>query len=418
MIKVLMVEDSKIMGQALKKIIEADGDMLVAWVQTYQEALTLLETESNNYFLALLDIILPDAPTGEIVDLILSRNIPSIIFTAEFSDQMRELIWSKRNVIDYVLKEGPIAIEYIASLVQRIKRNRAIEVLVVDDSKVARMQISTLLRVHQYQVFEAKDGHQALEILKEKPNIKMVISDFFMPGMDGFELTRNIRLEYRKDQLVVIGISGRGNNIMSARFIKTGANDFIAKPFLSEEFYCRISQNIENLEQIEEIRHLSCKDFLTNLYNRRYFFENGSAIFKTALTCKRKICIAMVDIDWFKTINDMYGHDAGDMVLQKISAALCEPFKNDDIVCRFGGEEFCILLMDTSRSACFNFFEEIRKKIEELSLLINDTKIKVTISTGICAKKKQSLEEMIKVADECLYEAKKGGRNCVMMDKW
>ena len=110
-------------------------------------------------------------------------------------------------------------------------------------------------------------------MLKRHPDIKMVISDYFMPGMDGVELTRRIRHRHRKDQLAVIGISAYGNTILSARFIKNGANDFLNKPFSSEEFYCRVTQNLEMLEYIQKLRETSIRDPLTGLFNRRRFFE-------------------------------------------------------------------------------------------------------------------------------------------------
>ena len=120
----------------------------------------------------------------------------------------------------------------------------------IDDSKVFRSYICQLLKVHQYNVIEACDGKEALERIDEHPDIKMVITDCSMPNMDGFELTKVIRSKYARDELAVIGISAHDDKILKAQFIKSGANDFITKPFVTEEFYCRVGQNIETLENI------------------------------------------------------------------------------------------------------------------------------------------------------------------------
>jgi diguanylate cyclase (GGDEF)-like protein len=231
--------------------------------------------------------------------------------------------------------------------------------------------------------------------------------------MDGIQLTKKIRRRYNKDQVAIIGISAQEKKILSAHFIKNGANDFIHKPFLSEEFYCRVTQNIELLERIEKIKELSNKDYMTGLYNRRYFFESGRKLFKKAEKQNYSIVIAMVDIDFFKQINDTYGHDAGDEVIKNVSGILKKRFRESDIVSRFGGEEFCILAMNMEPKHSFMLFEELRKMIEISEIRVGDKTIQTTVSIGVCATPLSSLDEMIKQADLMLYKAKKAGRNRV-----
>jgi diguanylate cyclase (GGDEF)-like protein len=412
MYRILIVEDSKVFGAMTKKKIESDLGAQVEWVQTLADTVRLL-SEDPGFFVALLDLHLPDAPGGEIVDAVVSKNIPSIIFTAECSDKARKYIWSKRNVVDYVIKEGPSGVEYVISLIRRIALNRLIKVLVVDDSTVFRTLVCTLLRVHQYVVFEARGGREAIRIMDKYPDIKLIITDFDMPDMDGIQLTKKIRQRYNKEQVAIIGISAQEKKILSAHFIKNGANDFIHKPFLSEEFYCRVTQNIELLERIEKIKELSNKDYMTGLYNRRYFFELGRKLFKESEKQDYSIVIAMVDIDFFKQINDTYGHDAGDEVIKKVSLILKQRFRESDIVSRFGGEEFCILAMNMDPNHSFTLFEELRKMIEMSEICVGDKTIKTTVSIGVCAMPLSSLDEMIKQADLMLYKAKKSGRNRV-----
>ncbi|HIJ84987.1 MAG TPA: response regulator, partial [Magnetococcales bacterium] len=120
--------------------------------------------------------------------------------------------------------------------------------LVVDDSTSVRHMLVALLRKHRYQVLEAARGQTALDLAEKHKDIKLAIIDFHMPEMDGFLLTKKLRLQFRKERMAIIGLSSYGNNILSAKFIKYGANDFISKPFLEEEFYCRVSQNIDFID--------------------------------------------------------------------------------------------------------------------------------------------------------------------------
>ncbi|MDY6935791.1 MAG: diguanylate cyclase [Spirochaetota bacterium] len=416
MAEILLIEDSKLIASAIKKKIESELLLRVKWGQSYSDAIKLVKENNSNFFISLLDLYLPDAPNGEIVDFVLSKDIPSIVFTGELSDDVREYIWSKK-VIDYVLKEGSHNLDYIVSLIRRISRNKSIDVLVVDDDRLFRIHLLKLLEVHKYNVFEASDGNEALGIIKDNPDIKMIITDYHMPNMDGFQLIKEVREKYSKEELAIIGIAGKGDNTLSARFIKNGANDFIDKPFVTEEFYCRVTQNIEMIEHINALRNSSNKDYLTDLYNRRYFFELGNQLFTNSKREQITITVAMIDIDYFKKINDTYGHAAGDEVLKQLSQILKKSFRESDIVSRFGGEEFCILTTNMDHEHSPRIFNGLRKKIGETSINIGFKKIQITVSIGICIKLMDSLEDMIEQADSMLYKAKEGGRNRVMLIK-
>lgn len=413
--QILIVEDSKLFGSVLKKEIEAELQLQVTWATTYAETEELINRKGTQFFISLLDLNLPDAPDGEVVDLVLGHDIPAIVFTGDLTSEVRERIWGK-SVVDYVIKEGTQSIDYIISLIRRIHKNNTIKVLVVDDTKFYRKVIYELLKIHQYSVLKARDGVEALRVLESNPDITMVLTDYNMPNMDGFELTKTIRSKYRRDEKSIIGLSDQANSFLSARFIKYGANDFINKPFLNEEFYCRVSQAIEAIEHVNQIKDLSNKDFLTGLYNRRYFFEAGGNLFASAQRKHITLTVALLDIDFFKKINDAYGHDAGDVVLQHLSTLLQKRFRETDIVARIGGEEFCILLVNEAREFTYEIFDNFRKTIEVSEAVVDGKRIQFTISLGVCTKLAASLEEMIKQADLLLYQAKESGRNRIKTD--
>jgi PleD family two-component response regulator len=262
MSRILVVEDSAVFCNLVKKEIETQLEMTVILTKSYAETQKLLadmEEEQffseDNIFVAVLDLNLPDASSGKIVDLVRSKNIPAIVFTAEFDDKMRELMWSK-DIVDYVYKRGKQDVRYLVTLIKRIHSNRFMKILVVDDSKVFRTKTCNLLELHQYIVIQAGDGVEALRKIQENPDIILVITDYEMPNMDGFALTHNIREKHDKNQMAVIGISARGDHGLSARFLKNGANDFISKPFITEEFYCRVTQNVENIENFRRLKQV------------------------------------------------------------------------------------------------------------------------------------------------------------------
>jgi PleD family two-component response regulator len=262
MSRILVIEDSALFAHLVVKEIEAKLGMTVVLAKSYaetQKLLTDIEEQdffSEDYFsIAVSDLNLPDAPSGKVVDLVRSKNIPVIVFTSEFDNKMREMIWSK-DIIDYVLKRGKQDVQYLVTLIKRIFSNRFIKVLVVDDSKAFRTQTCNLLEIHKYNLLQAGDGVEALKILKENPDINLVIADYEMPNMDGFVLTQKIREKYNKNEIAIIGVSSQGEHSLSAQFIKNGANDFICKPFLTEEFYCRVTQNVETIEHIKQLKHI------------------------------------------------------------------------------------------------------------------------------------------------------------------
>lgn len=251
--QVLVIEDSNSFSQILKVGIEGKYGYHTDVASTLSDASDLLTKKSDQYFACVVDLNLPDAPNGEAVDLVQQFKIPAIVFTGQLSDALREDVLSK-NVADYVLKHGQHNIEYVLSLVHRIWKNQFMKVLVVDDSLTARKQIARLLSIQHYQTILAESGLEALNLLNQHPDVKIAILDCHMDGMDGFELTNRIREKNSKDTLAIIGVSSQGGNDISAKFIKNGANDFIVKPFVHEEFFCRINQNADFLDHFQALR--------------------------------------------------------------------------------------------------------------------------------------------------------------------
>ncbi len=425
-VRILVVEDSKMFANVISMEIRSRLGFECKIATTLEETRALVENQASDFFMAVLDLNLPDARDEEIVDYVLSKGIPSIVFTGNFGDDIRERILSK-DVVDYILKESTQDVDYLVRTIFRIYKNQSIKVMVVDDSSVTRTYLKKLLSVQKFIVLEAPGGTEGLDMLKQNPDIKLIITDYNMPGMDGFQFVSAVRKKFPSDRMAIIGISAHGSGILSAKFLKKGANDFVNKPFAKEEFNCRISQNIDMLEYIEAIQDASNKDYLTGIFNRRYFFDLGRKIFENARRGNLEMIIAMIDIDHFKKINDTYGHETGDTALKVVAEMVSGNIRKADMVARFGGEEFCVLATNMKKEKAFIFFDDLRKRIQEEKIKTKtishtpgnstqETELSLTVSIGVTTQLSNTLERMINNADELLYRAKQSGRNCVVID--
>jgi len=414
--QVLLVEDSAMFGRLTKKKIELEFDVPVYWTKTLAETEKVLDMAGGDFSMALLDFNLPDAPQGEVIDRVVAEGITSLVFTADMTEEVRSFVWSKK-VADYILKEDPNSLDYIISTMRQIEENQDTLVLVIDDSSTYRNLISELLYIRKFRVITAKDGKSGLEILDQYPEIQLVIVDYNMPGMNGCLVCQKIREKFKADRLAIIGNSSENDVSIGARFIKSGANDFIVKhSFQVEEFYCRVNHCLGTIHLIGQIHESAIRDFLTGLYNRRHFFDAGTELLKRCQATGGSLACAMLDIDYFKKVNDTYGHDIGDEVLKNFSTLIRSNVKEDDILARIGGEEFCLLLPFRSRTDVVAEIEQLRIRIEStrMASCTEEKNLTVTCSIGVCPEIGENIDKMMKVADENLYAAKKNGRNRVV----
>jgi diguanylate cyclase (GGDEF)-like protein len=278
---------------------------------------------------------------------------------------------------------------------------------------VIRNNLKKELLKHKFNLFEAKDGQEALNFLKNK-SVDLIITDYEMPNLDGLGLLKEIRKEKDKNILPIIALSSINNSAVVSRFLKNGANDYLTKPYSKDELMCRVNNAITNKELYEEIKQIATIDPLTKVYNRNYFYEASEQIFANAKRYNEDLSVAILDIDHFKKINDTYGHDVGDIVLKSVAKKMKKRLRGSDLLVRYGGEEFIILLPNTSLKKSFIAMEGLRETISKNKVEIDGEKIVVTVSIGISdIKDTNSLDEAIKRADLKLYKAKNNGRDRV-----
>ncbi len=296
-------------------------------------------------------------------------------------------------------------------------------ILVVDDTDT-NIEILSELLGDDYEIMAALDGEFALEIANDDmPDL--ILLDIMMPDMDGYEVCEKLKLNPKTKDIPVIFITAKSDEESIEKAYDVGGIDFVTKPFKPKELKARVKTQLQvrklinDLEKSqEELKLLASTDPLTKLYNRRYFSKISEHIIDLAKRDKTLASVIMLDIDKFKVVNDTYGHSVGDEVIINLSVQLQELTRNSDIICRYGGEEFVILLPETCAKGALIISEKIREKIEMLTLPLEDNKkLNYTVSIGVSEIQvvdDLNIEASLSRADEALYEAKESGRNRVI----
>lgn len=412
--RILVVDDNKALAKLIVMQMEKTIDeMAIDVAYSFAEAQMLINEHDKDYFMTILDLNLPDAPNGEIVDYALSKGLSAIVLTGSIDDETREKFINK-DIVDYVYKGNMDDINYIFQMINRLSKNRQYKVLVVEDSLPFRNMIKKILTSLQFKVLAAAHGEEAMSYFADNPDINLIITDYRMPVKDGLEVLKEVRKEKDKNSLGVIVMTSPSEKTDASIFLKNGASDFIAKPFSKEELICRVNNTIEAMENINKIANFANRDFLTGVYNRRFFYSDVEEYVQVAEETNEPYAFAMIDVDYFKKINDTYGHDGGDKVLKSIAKILNDNTKGSDIVARFGGEEFCVVLKKISKEEAVKFFVNLRAKVAENEVIIKKQKIRVTISIGVSFGNGHcEIDDMLEACDSALYTAKENGRNRV-----
>ncbi len=294
------------------------------------------------------------------------------------------------------------------------------KVLIADDDALSRKVLEDCLSEWGYHIVMANNGHEAWSILEKSDRPNMVVLDWMMPGMDGVEICRKLRGLNLPNYVYVILLTARSKREDVIKGLESGADDYIIKPFNREElkFRLKIGQRIIELEH--RILRLASTDYLTGLLNRRAFLER---LERELNRCQREVSrmgIIIMDIDHFKRVNDNFGHQVGDLVLQEFSNILVKLCRSYDFIGRYGGEEFIVCLPGADKWNTYQIAERIRSTIENKKTLLpnKESSVSITASFGIASMEPgqiKSADKLINEADEALYRAKAQGRNRIEM---
>lgn len=297
-------------------------------------------------------------------------------------------------------------------------------VLVVDDSPIYRRLISAHLREWGFDVTLANNGVEGWNVLAKPGSPTLVLTDWVMPHMDGVELCRKIRERATTDAYVyTILLTSKDEKSDLLKAMEAGADDYLVKPFDEQELRARllVGERISALQQDlisarEEMRRAATYDGLTELLNRREIIEALRR--EVSRSCRDKKCVSviMADIDDFKSINDDLGHLAGDEVLKEVARRLRTSIRPYDLVGRYGGEEFLLVLPNCDLISTFTRADQLRSSVSIKPVSTPAGPRKVTLSIGIAVASGESLTDaqaLINSADAGLYQAKRNGRDRV-----
>lgn len=411
---VLVIEDSR----TIQKIIQLYMGELPTIECVYLENLkdteiVLQDTLQSSFLCAVVNLNLPDASNGEIIELINRYNIPIIILTASVKSSS-SIVYSEKKVIDYIYKKNIKEMEYLAKTISNLYQNQRRHVLVVDDSPESSDTIVDLLSNIKLSSTVVDNGIEALQMLEENTDIELVITDYNMPDMDGIELVENIRQRLNKEELPIIGLSSDNDSQIIVDFLKVGVNDFMNKPIINEELYCRVQNMLSTVDNLKMMQQMANTDFLTKIFNRRYFYTIAEKLYKSSKQQKKMLFLALIDADHFKRINDNFGHEAGDQVLVALVQACKNALPNHAILARYGGEEFTCICQVEDQNQVSELLENLRARVEALTISYKNEIIRITISVGVTIDYAGSFQDMINQADEAVYQAKDSGRNKVV----
>jgi diguanylate cyclase (GGDEF)-like protein len=293
-------------------------------------------------------------------------------------------------------------------------------VLIADDSLVIRAVVRANLEEEGYLVIEADDGLAAIERCRQTPP-DVILLDIEMPGLDGHQVLARLKNDESIQDIPVVFLTGRTgmNDVVTG--LRGGAHDYLKKPFEPAELLARVgaAAHVKKLqdqlrERNAELERLSHTDALTGLDNRRHIEEQLSNLCSAASRHHEPIAVVLFDIDHFKRVNDDYGHPVGDLVLCEFARRLRHELRGEDIACRWGGEEFLIVLARTGLAEATTVAERIRTAIAAVPMSVGRQQINLTVSGGCAIGPDESPGALIKHADVLLYEAKSAGRDRIV----
>lgn len=299
-------------------------------------------------------------------------------------------------------------------------------VAIVDDDAAIRRLLRLFLKRAGFETLECTAGEEARAALRREP-WDLAILDRRLPDMDGVVLAEELKSNPAFRARYIIMLTGEDEQEDKVEGLELGADDYITKPFQYPELLARVraGKRIVDLQKAlmetnKRLELLSITDGLTKLHNHRFFQDELARAFEESQRYGRPLSLAMMDIDFFKKINDTYGHAVGDDVLKRSADLYKHSVRSTDLVARYGGEEFAVMMPETELQDAITLAEKLRHLVEETPLETQAGPVSATISVGVASvplSRVHSPKDLIVAADRALYRAKKSGRNRVEAEK-
>jgi len=451
--RVLVVDDVPANVKLLEARLSAEYfDVMTA--VSGQEALNICERAECD--VVLLDVVMPDMDGFEVCRRLntsmATHHIPVVMVTA--LDQPSDRVKGLESGADDFLTKPVSDVALIARVrsLSRLKmmtdelRMRAVtsreigiesperdalveagrngHILMVDDRPALSDRIQNML-ASEHLVDMERDPTEALFHAAEG-SYDLVIVSLDLENFDGLRLCSQLRSLERTRNVPILAVAEVDNNTRLVRALEIGVNDYLVRPFDKNEILARVRTQIRKKRYAERLRdnvqlsiEMAITDALTGLYNRRYMETHVGTLVDQAVARGKPLSVLILDIDYFKSINDTHGHDAGDDVLQDFAIRIRKSIRGIDLACRYGGEEFVVVMPETDLAVATMVAERLRRRIasEPFPIQKGARMIEVTISIGIAALgPNDDAAAVIKRADQALYRAKRDGRNRVVPD--
>jgi len=315
-------------------------------------------------------------------------------------------------------------------MVPRDARDGPARILIVDDHEDNVELLRARLEARGYETDTAADGQQALEHVRAAPP-DLILLDVMMPKVDGIEVAKRVKSDSTLPFIPIIMQTALDSTESKVEGLDAGADDYITKPINFAELEARVrsllrikalQEEVErqksSLEQLNErLLRISQTDGLTGLFNRRHIEEELQHMYQHSARLAEPLSVVMVDLDKFKSVNDTYGHQAGDEVLRQLAEILTKAIREIDRVGRYGGEEFMLLLPGTMAEEAVTFAERVRQNLESHTFTFEGGSLQRTGSFGVATfphTRIKNCDSLVRAADDALYVAKETGRNKVV----
>ncbi len=441
--RILVVDDSSMVRMTLREELEAGGYQVME-AESGLEALVRISGTSPPDLIT-LDVEMPRLNGWDTCRKLRSPHysrlfshkkdgrLPIVFVTGQdnMEDRKKGFEVGAADFISKPFSRGEL-LEAVDRILKPVSLSEGMTALVVEDNALARKIVADTLTQEGLFVIEAEDGQEGYEIFSHRSDeIDVVITDLFMPRMNGDVLSRKIRRELDRCDLPIICLTAMPDQSELLKVFKAGVSDYLVKPFAKEELLARITVHLERYrlsrqlkEKIndlklsnEKIRKLSITDPLTGCFNRNYMTQHLPKELKRTKRYASPLSLVLTDIDFFKKVNDTWGHSAGDQVLIDFVRTINDTIRKElDWVARYGGEEFLIVLPETDFEAAVACTERLRKAVYERKILHEGHPIPITSSFGVTCLDSAvvdgcSPDRLIDTADKFLYQAKENGRN-------
>jgi diguanylate cyclase (GGDEF)-like protein len=283
-------------------------------------------------------------------------------------------------------------------------------ILIVEDEDHMLSLLRYNLGKEDFEIGVARNGEEGLgEVKKNRPDL--IVSDVMMPKMDGYEFCRKLRKEPDTKTIPFIFLTARGQLPDKIEGLRTGADDYITKPFVPKELVEMVNAR---LSRVEIYKDMASSDGLTGFYNQKATKEYLGAEITRACRLRIPLSVGFMDIDLFRKVNERFGHPSGDSVLQTVAETIRGMMNKEDVAGRWGGEEFLLILPGVDESEALVRLENIREKISRLTFQDKDLTVSFSIGVAAYPNNASNAEELVKKADMALLRAKKTGRNRVV----